>query len=63
MAPAIVHHARPIGARYAWVGVDGGYGREPLFLKALDEEGEHQDGGGMISLQSTGRGLATCIHS
>lgn len=40
LALDIVHHARSIGVRYAWVGIDGGYGKEPLFLKALDDEGE-----------------------
>lgn len=40
LALALVHHARSIGVRYAWVGVDGGYGKEPLFLKTLDDEGE-----------------------
>ena len=40
LALDIVHHARSIGVRYAWVGIDGGYGKEPLFLKDLDDEGE-----------------------
>lgn len=40
LALDIVHHARSIGVQYAWVGADGGYGKEPLFLKALDDEGE-----------------------
>jgi SRSO17 transposase len=35
-----VHHVRSIGIRYAWVGIDGGYGKEPLVLKTLDDEGE-----------------------
>nr|WP_240193561.1 transposase [Desulfobulbus alkaliphilus] len=36
----IVHHARSMGIRYAWVGIDSGYGKEPIFLKTLDDEGE-----------------------
>jgi len=40
LALDIVHHARSIGMRYSWVGVDGGYGKEPFFLKTLDDEGE-----------------------
>lgn len=40
LAIDIVHHARSLGIRYAWVGVDGGYGKEPLFLNTLDDEGE-----------------------
>lgn len=37
---AIVSHARENGIRFAWVGVDGGYGKEPKFLRALDAAGE-----------------------
>lgn len=40
LALDIVHHARSLGLRFAWVGVDGGYGKEPQFLKILDDEGE-----------------------
>ncbi len=40
LALDIIRHARSTGIRYAWVGVDGGYGKEPLFLKTLDDEGE-----------------------
>jgi SRSO17 transposase len=40
LALDIVHHARSLGMRYAWVGADGGYGKEPQFLKTLDDEGE-----------------------
>lgn len=40
LALDIIRHARSIGVRYAWVGVDGGYGKEPLFLKTLDDMGE-----------------------
>lgn len=40
LALEIVHHARSQGIRFAWVGVDGGYGKEPDFLSTLDDEGE-----------------------
>lgn len=40
LALDIVHHARSLGLRFAWVGVDGGYGKDPNFLKTLDDEGE-----------------------
>jgi SRSO17 transposase len=32
----IVRHARARGMRFEWVGVDAGYGKEPAFLRALD---------------------------
>ncbi len=31
---------RARGIRFAWVGVDGGYGKEPDFLRRLDDENE-----------------------
>ncbi len=40
LALDIIRHARSMGIRYAWVGVDGGYGKEPQFLQTLDDEGE-----------------------
>ncbi len=40
LALDIIRHARSTGIRYAWVGVDGGYGKEPLFLQALEDDGE-----------------------
>lgn len=40
LALDMVHHAKSIGIRYAWVGADAGYGKEPVFLKTLDDEGE-----------------------
>lgn len=40
LALDIVHHARSLGLRFSWVGVDGGYGKDPHFLKTLDDEGE-----------------------
>jgi SRSO17 transposase len=36
----MVRAARARGMRYGWVGVDGGYGKEPVFLRALDDSGE-----------------------
>ena len=40
LALDIVHHARALGLRFAWIGCDGGYGKEPQFLRTLDDEGE-----------------------
>jgi SRSO17 transposase len=40
LALAMVHAARARGMRFEWVGVDGGYGKEPAFLRALDDMGE-----------------------
>ena len=39
-ALAIVRQARSRGMRFAWVGVDAGYGKEPAFLRALDDARE-----------------------
>jgi SRSO17 transposase len=36
----IVRQARARGMRFAWVGVDGRYGKEPAFLRALDNMNE-----------------------
>jgi SRSO17 transposase len=36
----IVRQARQRGIRFAFVGVDGGYGKEPAFLRALDDDKE-----------------------
>lgn len=36
----MVRDARAKGIRFAWVGVDGGYGKEPDFLSTLDNDGE-----------------------
>jgi hypothetical protein len=35
-----VQQTRADGLRFAWVGLDGGYGKEPWLLRALDAEGE-----------------------
>jgi SRSO17 transposase len=40
LALEIVRAARARGMRFGWVGVDGGYGKEPAFLRALDDRGE-----------------------
>jgi SRSO17 transposase len=36
----MVRHARAQGIRYNWVGMDGGYGKEPRLLRELDADGE-----------------------
>ena len=36
----IVRQARARGMRFEWVGVDAGYGKEPAFLRALDDTNE-----------------------
>ena len=40
LALEMVRAARARGMRFAWVGVDAGYGKEPAFLRALDDMGE-----------------------
>ncbi len=34
----IVRAARARGVRFEWVGIDAGYGKEPAFLRALDDD-------------------------
>jgi len=36
----MVQGARKNGVRFSWVGVDGGYGKEPAFLRRLEDCGE-----------------------
>lgn len=36
----MIKQARNNGIRFNWVGVDGGYGKEPDFLRGLDSSGE-----------------------
>jgi len=36
----MIKQARINGIRFNWVGVDGGYGKEPDFLRGLDSSGE-----------------------
>ena len=40
LALEMVRAARAWGMRFGWVGVDGGYGKEPACLRALDDMGE-----------------------
>ena len=35
-----VVHARHSGVRFSWVGVDGGYGKDPSLLRRLEDHGE-----------------------
>lgn len=40
LALELVREQRELGVRFEWVSVDGGYGKEPAFLRALDDMGE-----------------------
>jgi SRSO17 transposase len=40
LAVEMVRHQRALGVRFAWVGVDGGYGKKPEFPRALKDLGE-----------------------
>jgi SRSO17 transposase len=40
LAFEMVMQARQNGVRFHWVGVDGGYGKEPAFLRRLEDHGE-----------------------
>jgi SRSO17 transposase len=40
LALELVRQQRELGVRFNWVNVDGGYGKEPAFLRALDDMGE-----------------------
>jgi SRSO17 transposase len=40
LALAMIRHARANGIRYNWLGMDGGYGKEPWLLRALEADGE-----------------------
>ncbi len=40
LALEMVSRQRRLGVRFSWVGVDGGYGREPGFLRHLEAMGE-----------------------
>lgn len=40
LAFEMVLGARSNGVRFSWVGVDGGYGKEPAFLRRLEDHGE-----------------------
>jgi SRSO17 transposase len=41
LALEMVDEADRNGVRYGFIGVDGGYGKEPAFLRALDARGKH----------------------
>ncbi len=40
LAFEMVQCARKNGVRFSWVGIDGGYGKEPAFLRRLEDHGE-----------------------
>lgn len=40
LAIEMVAEARTQGVRFNWVGFDGGYGKDPAFLRTLDDTGE-----------------------
>ncbi len=40
LALEIVRHNRNLGVGFNWVGLDGGYGKEPALLRSLDDDGE-----------------------
>ena len=40
LAFEMVVQGRQNGVRFNWVGVDGGYGKEPAFLRRLEDHGE-----------------------
>ena len=40
LALEMVRHQRQQGIKFAWVGADGGYGKEPAFLRGLDDMNE-----------------------
>jgi SRSO17 transposase len=40
LAFEMVVHARQNGVRFSWVGMDGGYGKEPALLRRLEDHGE-----------------------
>jgi len=40
LALEMIRHARSQGLRHRWVGMDGGYGKEPWLLRTLDQEGD-----------------------
>lgn len=40
IAMDIIRRARSGGARFAWIGADAGYGKEPQFLREISKSGE-----------------------
>ena len=39
LALAMLKIARQRGIQFSYVGIDGGYGKEPAFLRGVDEQG------------------------
>jgi SRSO17 transposase len=42
LALEIVRHNRALGVRFSWVGMDGLYGKDPAFLRALEDDAERR---------------------
>lgn len=40
LALALIEEQRALGMRFRWVALDAGYGKDPAFLRALDDTGE-----------------------
>lgn len=40
IALEMVRRQRELGVRFSWVAADGGYGKDPRFLRGLDDDGE-----------------------
>jgi SRSO17 transposase len=40
LALEMVRHARAVGVRFSWVGMDALYGKDPALLRAVDADGE-----------------------
>jgi SRSO17 transposase len=40
IALEMVRRQRELGVRFSWVAADGGYGKDPKFLRGLDDDGE-----------------------
>jgi SRSO17 transposase len=40
LALEMIRHNRNLGVGFSWVGADGLYGKDPAFLRALDDDGE-----------------------
>jgi SRSO17 transposase len=53
LALELVARTRRLGLRYAWVGADAGYGKEPRFLRSLADAGERF----MVDVHRTQRGF------
>ena len=42
LALEMVRHARQLGVRFSWVGMDGLYGNDPALLRALADGGDQK---------------------